>query len=228
MKLSATAAVLALAASAQRVSATDFDFRDFEGLWETPDVQTNINSGALGGYGLSSFSVLTTFVCEATGDFRKAMCEVTSVTPANEGCVLGQQAIGDPNPFPLVPPGYDTAVQKCKFMLDQFDAETGKVGPLMCDLQCCGSDGCSDFPWTAAAIVYNTLANATLPEDALGPQMNVELTMLAGKNKNSVRAIEVVQKPMISDEGLTAVPVLTEFAYVFQSRKTAGGFKSVD
>ena len=226
MKLSATAAVLALAASAQRVSATDFDFRDFEGLWETPDVQTNINSGALGGYGLSSFSVLTTFVCEATGDFRKAMCEMTSIT--NEGCVLGQQPIDDPNPFPLVPPGYDTAVQKCKFMLDQFDAETGKVGPLMCDLQCCGSDGCSDFPWTAAAIVYNDLAGETLPLDALGPQMNVELTMLAGKNKNSVRAIEVVQKPMISDEGQTIVPELTQFAYVFQSRKTAGGFKSVD
>ena len=218
MKLSATAAVLALAASAQRVSATDFDFRDFEGLWETPDVQTNINSGALGGYGLSSFSVLTTFVCEATGDFRKAMCEMTSIT--NEGCVFGQPI--------LVPTGYDTAVQKCKFMLDQFDAETGKVGPLMCDLECCGSYGCSDFPWAVAAIVYNDLANATLPEGALGPQMNVELTMLAGKNKNSVRAIEVVQKPMISDEGQTIVPELTQFAYVFQSRKTAGGFKSVD
>ena len=222
MKLSATTtAVLALAAaSAQHVSATDFDFRDFEGLWETtPNCKKGIDTGNTSDYGLPPANLLTTFVCEATGDFRKAVCEMTSVTPAHQGCISGLW---------IVPDGYYTAVQKCKFMLDQFDAETGKVGPLMCDLQCCSSGGCSDYPWLNVARTYNFLANAELSDNALGPQMNVEITMLAGKNKNSVRAIQVVQQPMISDEGQAKLSGARPFAFEFQIRKTAGGFKSVE
>jgi hypothetical protein len=113
-------------------------------------------------------------------------------------------------------------------MLDQLDAETGKVDPLMCDLKCCGSDGCVDYPWVAVAFLYNQLAGTSLPLNAFGPQINVELTMLAGKNKNSVRAIQVVQQPMITDEAQAEVPGAKPFAYEFQIRKTAGGFKSVD
>ena len=54
--------------------------------------------------------------------------------------------------------------------------------------------------------------------------------MLAGKNKNSVRAIQVVQQaPMISDEAQSNVESGERpFAFEFQIRKTAGGFKSVD
>ena len=147
MKISATAAVLALAAAAQRVSATDFDFRDFEGLWETTDVQISLDTGNTSVYGTTPANILGNFNCKKTNDFRKAMCELTAVTQADQGCLGGQTF-----PGPLVSAGRSTAVQKCKFMMDQFDAETGKVDPLMCDLQCCGSDGLRRLPLASCCI----------------------------------------------------------------------------
>ena len=114
MKLSAPAAVLALAASAQRVSATDFDFRDFEGLWES-------TSGTIGADTISK-ETLATVVCEATGDFRKAMCEMTAVINDFPG---GCNAT------------YPNLVIEGKWILDQFDADTGETKVLMLNTKCC-------------------------------------------------------------------------------------------
>jgi hypothetical protein len=114
-------------------------------------------------------------------------------------------------------------------MLDQFDADTGKVDPLMCDVQCCAADGCVDFPW-GVDYYFQRGANLGTYEPSLledfGPQMNVELTMLAGKNKNSVRAIEVVQQAMVTAQG--RADGIEAVKYRYQLRKTAGGFKPVD
>ena len=225
MKLSssANAAVLALVAAyaSKGADAANFDFREFEGLWEGLDVLTAVGTGETATYGTGTApaNIHTSFDCKATGDFRKAMCEATSSIQGGSCQLRGNTG---PNPR-------NTLVQKCKFILDQFDGDTGKVDPLMCEVQCCGYDGCDEFPFELIAAAYGSITGAAVPPNAFGPQVNVELTMLAGKNKNSVRAIEVVQQPMISDEAQALAPSgFQPFKYEFQIRKTGGGFKSYD
>lgn len=112
MKLSTTAALFALAA-AQGANAVDFDFRDFEGLWEGPG-------------SADTDGTLATVTCGATGDFRKAMCELEAITENFSGC------------------GGDTAVFEGKWILDQFDAEAGTMDEIMLSLKCCSTTGCTD------------------------------------------------------------------------------------
>jgi hypothetical protein len=230
MKISpaTTTAVGLLALScAQRASAIDFDFRNFEGLWEGVDVLQPIPSGPTTSFSAVDSTGLAVFTCEATGDFRKAVCKTTSVIESESFCFVksegGTGITGDGS-------GHISAVSKCEFMLDQFDADTGKTDVLMCSIQCCGAEEvndstCTDYPWTLVASAWNDETGATLPNDALGPQLLVEYTMLPGKNNNNVRAIDIVQQPMYSD----AVPSgENPFKLGYQIRKTAGGFKSYE
>ena len=185
MKLSTTAALFALAA-AQGANAIDFDFRNFEGLWESP-------SAAVDGVDVGK-TTLATVTCEATGDFRKAMCEMTAVVNESPACV-----------------GYPNLVIEGKWILDQFDADTGATKVLMFNTKCCNSEAGADVGKCEDG-----------PDLGIGPSMiNAQLTMLAGKNNNYVRAIDVKvgggdDKPF--DE--------TEIDY--QLRRTAGGFKAYD
>ena len=181
MKLSTTAAVLALAA-AQGANAIDFDFRNFEGLWESP-------FGTIGANTIAK-ETLATAVCEATGDFRKAMCEMTAVINDFPG---GCNAT------------YPNLVIEGKWILDQFDADTGETKVLMLNTKCCG--------------VYGCLA---LPDLGIGAGMaNAQFTMLPGKNNNYVRAIDA------KIGGGTDEP-FDETEINLQLRRTAGGFKAYD
>ena len=196
-----------------------------QGWWESPDAITSVTTGGTDTYGTTAANLNALFSCKATGDFRKAICETTSVIPDEEVCTVANQASGS---------GHVTAVQKCKFMLDQLDADTGEVDELMCDVQCCGSTGCSDYPWAVLTGAYNLIAVAEGyppllgPEaaTAFGPQVNTKLSLLPGKSNNHVRAIQVTQAPMYSDFAQGVFPSeLQPFAYTFQLRRVAGGFK---
>ena len=217
------------------------------------------------GSALSPNDLNGNFKCEATGDFRKAMCEYTWVVQSDEACNTAY----NPNapqvgPFPppvgvSAPTGinaaiaarggpadfYDTfpqnnrqtAIVKCQFMLDQLDADTGKVDELMCDIECCGFDGCSDYPWFFVSLLFNQAAdqdpniNAIPPtelESTFGPQLLVNLSMEAGKSNNHVKAIKVKQRPMVTENGRNFIPSsLNPFNAIHYLRKTAGGFKEL-
>ena len=195
MKISATAAVLALAAaSAQRVSATDFDFRDFEGLWESNHA-TFTGTRAMGTTITRKMGTLATVQCEATGDFRKAMCEMTAVANEFGKCVSTNAT-------------YPNLVIEGKWILDQFDADTGETKVLMLNTKCCSVDGCQ--------------VGDDGPDLGTGSGMvNAQFTMLAGKNNNYVRAIDA------KIGGGTDEPFdINEID--LQLRRTAGGFKSYD
>ena len=198
MKFLTTAAILSLAV-AQGVYAVDFDFRDFEGLWESNEVEVvrfdldftdlppdivplaqPLTQGQL--VGVQS---LGSIQCQATGDFRKAMCDFTFRQP-----------------LPICP----NAVIGAKFILDQFDASTGKTKVLKARGRCCdaATSNCFDLPTP-----------------------NIQLTLLAGKSNKHVRAMSVTfgapdlanpddDKPFEQAEAN------------FQMRKTGGGFKSYD
>ena len=109
------AALLALAATTPGASAVDFDFRDFEGLWEGQ---------------WEGLTVLATIKCGATGDFRKASCDIIGVV--EEAPLCGQR---------------DAVVEKM-FILDQFDADTGMTDVLTLNMKCCTPDGCVESPDT--------------------------------------------------------------------------------
>ena len=234
MKISpATSTAVGLLALSSGANAIDFDFRNFEGLWEGLDVLQPLPSGPTTSFSQVDSTGLVVFNCEATGDFRKAVCKTTSVVESEDFCYaksnIGSPAFGD---LPAIHPdisGHLSAVSKCEFMLDQFDADTGKTDVLMCSIQCCGSaefgSTCSDYPWGLAVRQWNFETGATLPDGALGPQILVEYTMLPGKNNNNVRAIEVVSQLMTSDDVPSGI---TPFKAESQIRKTAGGFKSYE
>ena len=187
MKLSTTAAVLALAA-AQGANAIDFDFRNFEGLWES-------TSGTIGADTISK-ETLATVVCEATGDFRKAMCEMTAV-------------VNDP-PIALCSAGLNLVIEG-KWILDQFDADTGETKVLMLNTKCCNP--------AASAAATGCVGG---PDLGMGASMiNAQFTMLPGKNNNYVRAIDA------KIGGGTDDP-FDEIEINLQLRRTAGGFKSYD
>ena len=234
MKISpATTTAVGLLALSSGANAIDFDFRNFEGLWEGVDVLQPLPSGPTTSFSQVDSTGLVVFNCEATGDFRKAVCKTTSVVESEDFCFV-KSNIGIPafGGLPAIPPdisGHFSAVSKCEFMLDQFDADTGKTDVLMCSIQCCGSaefgSTCSDYPMDLAARQWNFETGATLPDDALGPQILVEYTMLPGKNNNNVRAIEVVSQLMTSDDVPSGI---TPFKAESQIRKTAGGFKSYE
>ena len=184
MKLSTTAAVLALAA-AQGANAIDFDFRNFEGLWESNSGTFAVAGGAPA---TSPLGTLATVTCEATGDFRKAMCEMTAVVNESPACV-----------------GYPNLVIEGKWILDQFDADTGATKVLMFNTKCCNSEAGADVGKCEDG-----------PDLGIGPSMiNAQLTMLAGKSNNYVRAIDV----KVGGDDLNVN---------LQLRRTAGGFKAYD
>lgn len=138
MKLSTTAAAVLALAAAQGANAIDFDFRDFEGLWESAG-------------GPQSDGVLATVTCGATGDFRKAMCELEAV--------MSQEL--------RLCPSSPSAVVEGKWIMDQFDADTGMTDEIMVSMKCCNVT-CDD------------------PGDA-----ELQATMRAGKSNRYVRAIDV-------------------------------------
>ena len=184
MKLSSTAALFALAA-AQGANAVDFDFRELEGLWESP-------SQVIGGSTNTGLTTLATVQCEATGDFRKAMCEITGVINDSSLC--------------LAAPG-NNAVADGKFILDQFDADTGMTKVLMINVNCCSPNP--------------TIGCSAMPSAGIGEGMlNLQLTMLPGKSNNHVRAIEAKLGTGPSDDPFGTLEVDVQF------RRTAGGFKS--
>uniref|UniRef100_A0A6U0J4R0 Plastid lipid-associated protein/fibrillin conserved domain-containing protein n=1 Tax=Minutocellus polymorphus TaxID=265543 RepID=A0A6U0J4R0_9STRA len=191
MKLSTTAAVLALAA-AQGVNAVDFDFREFEGLWENPNaVIDSVNSG---------LTALASVQCEATGDFRKAMCEVTAVINDSALC-LDADNVNAVN-----------AVAEGKFIMDQFDEESGETKVLMINVKCCD-------PGADAAAANNGCV--PMPDRGIGAGMlNAQLTMLAGKSNNNVRAIDAKLGTGPSNDPFDTLEIDIQF------RRTAGGFKS--
>ena len=163
MKLSTTAALFALAA-AKGATAVDFDFRDFEGLWESPSLVYVKGLGNAPNT-VTGAESLGTVQCKATGDFRKAMCEFTAVFTEGDFCAAALGAQG-PN-----------AVADGKLILDQFDADTGKTKVLMLNVNCCNTN--------------STIGCAPMPNLGLGPGMvNAQFTMLPGKSNNHVRAIE--------------------------------------
>ena len=107
-------------------------------------------------------------------------------------------------------------------MLDQLNADTGVVDGLMCDVQCCGYSGCSDYPWEGLTALYNSF-NPTNPigvAGAFGPQVNVKFALLPGKSNNHVRAIEAKVGLGSSSKPFGNVET------TFQLRRKAGGFKS--
>ena len=197
MKLSTTAALFALAAT-KGANAIDFDFRDFEGLWESPS-QVYVKDTLLGNppNTVTDLEALATVQCKATGDFRKAMCELTAVI--NESI--------------LCPTGPDTdninAVGDGKFILDQFDADTGKTKVLMLNVNCCD---------TNTTIGCNPMQNIGLGAGMI----NAQLTMLPGKSNNHVRAIEAKFGTGSSSKPFDALEIDVQY------RKIAGGFKSYD
>lgn len=161
MKLSTTAALFALAA-AQGANAIDFDFRDFEGLWESADLNV-VKAASSTDQGQTGLSTLSTFSCKATGDFRKAMCEFDIVIPDSESYkdnFICEDVIDSVKATPVL---------EGKLILDQLDADTGVTKTLLVPAKCCSDDStCS-------------------PADK---NLNVVLTMLPGKSNNHVRAIE--------------------------------------
>ena len=196
MKLSTTAAVLALAA-AQGANAIDFDFRNFEGLWESDYGTLAVDGGAPRTTGLGTLATVT---CEATGDFRKAMCEMTAVV---------NDFVSDAG-LPLCNAASPNLDIEGKWILDQFDADTGETKVLMLNTKCCNP---------AAAAGAECAAG---PDLGIGASMiNAQFTMLPGKNNNYVRAIDG-KVGGGTDEPFDAYEI------DLQLRRTAGGFKAYD
>ena len=171
------------------------------------------------------------FKCKATGDFRKAMCEYTWVVQSDQPCFLAAAGA-----LPNRNPNHNTGIVKCQFMLDQFDADTGKVDELMCDVECCGFDGCSPYPWPLVTAQWNQVQPLVEPSlqqvpqnvIAFGPQLLVNLSMEAGKSNNHVKAIKVKQRPMVTEAGQEYIPDRVEpFSPDHYLRRTAGGFKEL-
>ena len=198
MKLSTNAVALALAIAAQHATAMDFDFRNFEGLWESVVGPISTKNTVLG-----------VFTCKATGDFLKAVCDVTFAAGDDVFC---EQRYRPTNGL------YPTSVLTGKFSLDQFDAETGETGALYFDLQCCGAGGCKAYPYDLAAIANGLPSDSPLLSQ-LGPQTEIKLRQVPGKNANNIRGVEVIY-PAPAGLGISSVTDL----YM----KTAGGFKSSD
>lgn len=194
MKLSTNAVALALAVAAQHAAAMDFDFRNFEGLWESVIGSISRENTDLG-----------VFKCGATGDFLKAVCDVTFAAGDDVFCAQ-EYTCGC----------YPTSVLTGKFSLDQFDAETGETGALYFDLQCCGAGGCKAYPYALAAEA-NGLPQP-LASQVKGPT-EIKLRQVPGKNANNIRGVEVVY-PAPAGSGISSVTDL----YM----KTAGGFKPSD
>ena len=95
MKLSTAAYTVLAFGAAQSAQAADFDFRNFEGWWEAP---YPLATGAQ--------TMNTLFKCEATGDWKKVVCEFTISIPSDVYCPGGRPSIVD-----------------FEFMLSQFSAE---------------------------------------------------------------------------------------------------------
>ena len=87
-----------------------------------------------------------------------------------------------------------------KFILDQFDADTGSTKVLMVTAKCCDDQ------------------SVCLP--ATPVMLNAQFTMLPGKSNNHVRAIDVKLGSGPSDKPFDDIEMTT------QLRRTAGGFKS--
>lgn len=181
MKTTFAASSLALSCILRGVNAIDFDFRDFEGLWQATNAEVvtfNIDPTQIPlppGIAAPPFrptpgqtvavTSLGSVQCRATGDFRKAMCELTLI----------------PEQIPICPRG----IFNLKFSLDQFDADTGKTGILRGSGRCCDpatadkslpNSGCFDFPFNP----------------------NFQMTMLPGKSNKHARAIDVTFAPTCS------------------------------
>lgn len=199
-----------VALSSGTAEAVDFEFRNFEGLWES--VSRESRSPATN-------SDPSTFKCYATGDFLKAVCETTTVLTGDALCARVNGPVGD---------GVNTGLNNTKvnalltnkFSLDQFDAETGIAKDLLADLQCCGSDGCELYPWA----VYQTLGYPGVPtpgSGSVGPRVIATIEQQPGKSNRHVRSLKVTIRP----EG---VDVKTAVPDVDNLYKVAGGFKSLD
>ena len=198
MKLSTTAALFALAA-AQGANAIDFDFRDFEGLWESPE-QVVISGGTERRLGKTT---LATVQCGATGDFRKAKCDVNAVIEDSPLCRSNSL-------------GFVNAVADKMFILDQFDADSGETKVLMINVNCCN-------PATANAADPNNGCEPLADIWGHGEGMlNAQFTMLPGKSNNHVRAIFAKLGAGPSSDPFDDLEVDVTF------RRTAGGFKSYD
>ena len=190
------------AMSSGTVPAVDFEFRNFEGLWES--VSREARSPAAN-------SDPSTFECYATGNFLKAVCETTTVLTGDALCAIVN---GGPSGN-----GRVNALLTNKFSLDQFDAETGIAKDLPADLQCCGIDGCELYPWD----VYQTLMYPGVPTTpgSVGPKVIATIEQQPGKSNRHVRSLKVTIRP----EGVDPETSVPDVDILF---KVAGGFKSLD
>ena len=191
------------ALSSGTAEAVDFEFRNFEGLWESVSRETRSPAAN---------SDLTTFKCYATGNFLKAVCETTTVLTGDALCATVNGPDGDNN-------GRVNALLTNKFSLDQFDAETGIAKDLQADLQCCGIDGCQLYPWG----VYQTLLYPGVPTapGSVGPKVIATIEQQPGKSNRHVRSLKVTIRP----EGVDPETSVPDVDILF---KVAGGFKSLD
>lgn len=133
--------------------------------------------------------MLATIQCKATGDFRKAMCEFIGVAAESDV---------------FCPTRGKNAKFDGKFILDQFDAETGKTPVMMLDIWCCNPQ------------------NSPECVPAVPSTLNYQLAMLPGKSNNHVRAIQGKFGAGTDSDPFGA------FEADVQLRKIAGGFKSYD
>ena len=197
MKFSATAAILPFV-MLQGALAIEFDIRDFEGLWESNEIDiVRFDTPPIPGFvppvpgQLVGVKSLGSIQCEATGDFRKVMCDFTLVQPG-----------------PTCPQG---GAFRVKFILDQFDADTGKTKVLKGNGQCCD-------PATAACVDLPAVPGAS---------PNFQLSLLPGKSNKHVRALSVTfgVPDLASPDDDEPFETIES---TFQMRKTGGGFKSYD
>ena len=215
LNLSLVGAVAAL--SSGRVEAVDFEFRNFEGLWESVSREARfppVNRVT---------SDPTSFKCYATGNFLKAVCETTTVLTGDETC------------FNVFGPRQPNALLTNKFSLDQFDAETGIAKDLEADLQCCGTDNvgvnrCSVYPWSFIQYLAGQdpdaypgvppLANPAEPA-TIGPEVIATIEQQPGKSNRHIKSIKATIRPKGVDVDTYEPDV--DFLY-----KVGGGFKSLD
>lgn len=200
--LSLFGAVAAL--SAGSAEAVDFEFRNFEGLWESVSVERRAPPAN---------SDPTTFKCYATGNFLKAVCETTTVLTGDALC---SDVFGPGGPFPN---GRVNAVLTNKFSLDQFDAETGIAKDLEADLECCGSNGCQVYPWE----IFQQQGYPGVPTTpgAVGPKVIATIEQIPGKSNRHVKSIKATVLP----QGVDADAYEPDVDFLY---KVAGGFKSLD
>ena len=220
MKISTSTvlATIAALASAQGAAAVDFDFRSFEGLWE---------SKSCCGVGPETTDP-TTIKCYSTGNFLKAMCETSTVLLNDQLCVgvYGQQ---------IGPGVFNNAVLSNKFSLDQFDADTGIAKDIKTEIQCCGPNGnggtgCLPYPWLGLQLT--ALQNpddypgvpppdfsSGNPVATIGPDLKLTIQQLPGKSNRHVKSVQVTSTP----EGDNVTYKTRDFLY-----NVGGGFKSLD